>query len=51
MRIPNSFLTDFKSPTDLKLACVFYSLIHANTEKNLLGYVITVKQEVLSRAC
>ena len=51
MRIPNSFLTDFKSPSDLKLACVFYSLIHARTEKNLLGYVITVKQEVLANLC
>ena len=51
MRIPNSFLTDFKSPSDLKLVCVFYSLIHANTEKNLLGYVITVKQEVLANLC
>ena len=51
MRIPSSFLTDLKSSADLKLACVFYSLIHANTEKNLLGYVITVKQEVLADLC
>lgn len=51
MRIPNSFLTEFRSPSELKLACVFYGLIHKNTPKNLMGYVITVKQETLARLC
>lgn len=51
MRIPNSFLKEFKSPSDLKLACVFYSLIHQHTPKNLMGYVVTVKQETLAKLC
>ena len=41
MRIPNSFVTRFTQASDLKLACVFYSLIHKNTKRNLLGYEIT----------
>ena len=51
MRIPNSFLTDFTRPADLKLACVFYSLIHRHTQRNMLGYVVTVKQETLAALC
>lgn len=51
MRIPNSFLTDFKCASDLKLACVFYSLIHKNTTKNMLGYEITAKQTTLAELC
>ena len=47
MRIPNSFVTRFTQASDLKLACVFYSLIHKNTKRNLLGYEITVKQTTL----
>lgn len=48
MRIPNSFVTRFTQAADLKLACVFYSLIHKNTKRNLLGYEITVKQSTLN---
>lgn len=51
MRIPNSFLTDFKSASDLKLACVFYSLLHKNTVKNMLGCEVTVKQSTLASLC
>lgn len=51
MRIPNSFLAEFKSSSDLKLTCVFYGLIHKNTPKNLMGYVVTVKQETLAKLC
>lgn len=50
MRIPNAFLTTFKS-SELKLACAFYSLINSTTEQNLLGYVVTVKQDTLARIC
>lgn len=51
MRIPNSFVTRFTQASDLKLACVFYSLIHKNTKRNLLGYEITVKQSTLMSLC
>ena len=51
MRIPNSFVTRFTQASDLKLACVFYSLIHKNTKRNLLGYEITVKQTTLVSLC
>lgn len=51
MRIPNSFVTRFTQAADLKLACVFYSLIHSNTKRNLLGYEITVKQSTLMSLC
>lgn len=51
MRIPNSFVTHFTQASDLKLACVFYSLIHKNTKRNLLGYEITVKQTTLASLC
>lgn len=51
MRIPNSFVTRFTQAADLKLACVFYSLIHKNTKRNLLGYEITVKQSTLMSLC
>lgn len=51
MRIPNSFLTDFTSSAELKLACVFYGLINKNTKKNLLGWEITVKQSTLAALC
>lgn len=51
MRIPNSFVTRFTQSADLKLACVFYSLIHSNTKRNLLGYEITVKQSTLMSLC
>ncbi len=51
MRIPNSFLTDFTSPAELKLACIFYGLINKNTKKNLLGWEISVKQSTLAALC
>lgn len=51
MRIPNSFVTRFTQAADLKLACVFYSLLHRDTKRNLLGYEITVKQNTLSALC
>ena len=51
MRIPNSFLTDFTSSAELKLACIFYGLINKNTKKNLLGWEITVKQSTLAALC
>jgi DNA-binding MarR family transcriptional regulator len=51
MRIPNSFVTRFTQASDLKLACVFYSLIHKNTKRNLIGYEITVKQSTLMSLC
>lgn len=51
MRIPNSFVTRFTQASDLKIACVFYSLIHKNTKRNLLGYEITVKQSTLMSLC
>lgn len=52
VRIPNSFIEIFKGKSsELQLACAFYSLINQNTQKNLLGYQMTVKQETLAKIC
>lgn len=51
IRIPNSFLTEYKQASELKLACVFIGLIYKNTNKNLLGWEITVKQKTLAQLC
>ncbi len=49
MRIPNTFLDEFKNAAELKIACVFYSLISRRTKTNLMGYEITVKQETMCK--
>lgn len=52
VRIPNSFIEMFRlRPAELKLACVFYSLIHRNTARNMLGFNIVVRQDTLARLC
>lgn len=49
MRIPNIILDEFKNATELKVACIFYSLISRRTKTNLMGYEITVKQDTLCK--
>lgn len=52
VRVPNCFIEMFDKSAELQLACAFYSLIHANTEKDLNGdYVISVSQETLAQIC
>lgn len=52
VRIPNSFIEMFRlRPAELKLACVFYSMLHKNTSRNMLGFNIVVRQDTLARLC
>ena len=51
MRIPNQFLDEFINPTELKVACVIYSLISPRTKSNLMGYELRIKQETLCSYC
>ena len=52
IRIPNCFIDLFEKSAELKLACVFYSLINADTPRDILGnYVISASQKTLANLC
>lgn len=52
VRIPNCFTDMFQSAAELKLACAFYGLINAETDKDLIGnYIISVSQKTLAALC
>ncbi len=52
IRIPNEFVNLFPKPTELKVACAFYSLININTESDVLGnYRLSVSQKTLAKLC